>query len=110
MYWLAVLAVIAVAVVAASIVRTRQDLSWPKAATIGGLQAALLTAVLFLMWRPALVTQTLRPQENSVAVLLDTSASMSYGEGERSRLQQAVAVLGNDTLPALSADFKVDLF
>jgi len=110
MFWLAVLAAVAIAIVAASIVRMRQDLSWPKAATIGALQAALLIAVLFLMWRPALVTQTLRPQENSVAVLLDTSASMSYGEGDRSRLQQAVAVLGNDTLPALSADFTVDLF
>ncbi|HEX6994054.1 MAG TPA: hypothetical protein VF339_07880 [Gammaproteobacteria bacterium] len=110
MLWLALLAAVAVAIVAASIVRMRQDLSWPKAATIGALQAALLIAVLFLLWRPALVTQTLRPQENSVAVLLDTSASMSYGEGDRSRLQQAVAVLGNDTLPALSADFTVDLF
>src|SRR5690606_38640813 len=97
MFWLAVLAAVAVAIVAASIVRTRQDLSWPKAATIGGLQAALVIAVLVLMWRPALVTQTLRPQENSVAVLLDTSASMSYGEGDRSRLQQAVAVLGSET-------------
>jgi len=110
MFWLVLLAAVAVAIVAASIVRLRQDLSWPKAATIGTLQAALLVAVLVLMWRPALLTQTLRPQENSVAVLLDTSGSMSYGEGERSRLQQAVAVLGEETLPALSADFTVDLF
>ncbi len=42
------------------------------------------------LWRPALVTQTLRPQENSVAVLLDTSGSMLYGDEDTSRLQQAV--------------------
>src|SRR5690606_2571834 len=108
--WLAVLAVIAAVVVAVSVFRSRQDLAVPKAVTIGALQASLLIAVLVLMWRPALLTQTLRPQENSVAVLLDTSASMSYGEGERSRLQQAVAALGDETLPALSADFAVDLF
>lgn len=110
MVWLVILAAVAVAIVAASIIRLRQDLSWPKAAAIGALQASLLVAVLVLMWRPALLTQTLRPQENSVAVLLDTSASMSYGEGERSRLQQAVAALRDETLPALSADFTVDLF
>src|SRR5690606_31923793 len=80
MVWLALLAVAALAIVGASIARMRQDLSWPKAVTIGALQASLLIAVLVLMWRPALLTQTLRPQENSVAVLLDTSASMSYGE------------------------------
>lgn len=108
--WLVVLAAIAVAVVAVSLVRSRQDLAVPKAVTLGALQAALLVAVLVLLWRPALLTQTLRPQENSVAVLLDTSASMSYGEGERSRLQQAVGVLGRDALPTLAEEFDVQLF
>jgi uncharacterized membrane protein len=110
LFWLVLLAVLAAAVVGVSVVRSRQDLVWPKAVTVGAFQAALLIAVLVLLWRPALLTQTLRPQENSVAVLLDTSASMSYGEGERSRLQQAVAALGSDTLPALGDEFDVNLF
>jgi len=63
-----------------------------------------------LAWRPALVTQTLRPQENSVAVLLDTSGSMLYGEDDTSRLQQAVDSLAADALPQLEASFDVNLF
>ena len=108
--WLVALSVLAAAVVGASVWRSRQDLALPKAVTLGALQAALLIAVLVLLWRPALLTQTLKPQENSVAVLLDTSASMSYGEGERSRLQEAVTVLGRDALPALTEEFAVELF
>lgn len=108
--WLVVLAALAAAVVAISIIRSRQDLALPKAMTLGALQASLLIAVLVLLWRPALLTQTLRPQENSVAVLLDTSASMSYGEGERSRLQEAVNALNSRALPTLSEEFDVELF
>src|SRR5690606_8987150 len=52
----------------------------------------------------------LRPQENSVAVLLDTSSSMTYGEGEQSRLQQAVSALIESALPALEDTFTVDLY
>ena len=55
------------------------------------------------LWRPALVTQTLRPQENSVAVLLDTSGSMLYGDEDTSRLQQAVDSLTDSALPALES-------
>jgi uncharacterized membrane protein len=63
-----------------------------------------------LLWRPALVTQTLRPQENSVAVLLDTSGSMLYGDEDESRLQQAIDSLSDSALPALESQFTVDLF
>jgi uncharacterized membrane protein len=56
------------------------------------------------------VTQTLRPQENSVAVLLDTSGSMLYGDDDESRLQQAVDSLTENALPALQSQFAVNLF
>jgi uncharacterized membrane protein len=77
---------------------------------LGALQTALVAAVLVLLWRPALVTQTLRPQENSVAVLLDTSGSMLYGDEDTSRLQQAVDNLTESALPALESQFAVNLF
>ena len=82
----------------------------PKGLVAASSSRALVAAVLVLLWRPALVTQTLRPQENSVAVLLDTSGSMLYGNGDASRLQQAVDALSRDALPALESQFTVNLF
>ena len=109
--WLLVVLIVAAgALVAFGIVRRRESLSAAKLIVLGALQTALLAIILVLAWRPALVSQTLRPQENSVAVLLDTSASMLYGEGERSRLQQAIETLAEDALPDLQSAFDVKLF
>jgi uncharacterized membrane protein len=105
-------ALIAAAAVAIGIViwRRRAGLGVVRATILGALQTALIAALLVLAWRPALVTQTLRPQENSVAVLLDTSGSMLYGDNQTSRLQQAVDSLTDSALPALESKFAVNLF
>lgn len=100
----------AAAVIAVSLSRRRDTLSVPRLAAIGLLQVAMVAVVLTLLWRPSLSTQTLRSQENSVALLLDTSASMSYGEGEESRLQQAVAALDGGALDDLAELFEVRLY
>ncbi len=105
-----VLAAAAAVVVGVSIWRRRAGLGGVRATVLGALQTALVAAVLVLLWRPALVTQTLRPQENSVAVLLDTSGSMLYGDEDTSRLQQAVDSLSESALPALESQFAVNLF
>ncbi len=105
-----VLAAAAAVVVGVSIWRRRAGLGVVRATVLGALQTALVAAVLVLLWRPALVTQTLRPQENSVAVLLDTSGSMLYGDEDTSRLQQAVDSLSESALPALESQFAVNLF
>ncbi len=90
--------------------RRQPALGLVRVVALGALQTALLAALLVLVWRPALVTQTLRPQENSVAVLLDTSGSMLYGEGDKSRLQIAVDSLEANALPKLKSSFTVNLF
>ena len=109
--WLLVILIVAaVALVAVGLVRRREGLPATKLLVLGALQTALLALILVLALRPALVSQTLRPQENSVAVLLDTSASMRYGEGERSRLQQAIETLSERALPDLESAFDVKLF
>jgi uncharacterized membrane protein len=109
--WLLVaLAGAAAVVVGFTIWRRRAGLGVVRAVVLGTLQTALVAAVLVLLWRPALVTQTLRPQENSVAVLLDTSGSMLYGDEDESRLQQAVDSLTSTALPALESQFTVNLF
>jgi uncharacterized membrane protein len=109
--WLLVaLIALAAVAVAVMIVRRRSGLNPVRAAVLGLLQTALLAALLVLAWRPALVTQTLRPQENSVAVLLDTSGSMLYGEQDTSRLQEAIDDLSREALPELESKFDVNLF
>jgi uncharacterized membrane protein len=101
---------LAAALVAVVIARRRSGLGPARAAALGVLQTALIALLLVIAWRPALVNQTLRPQENSVAVLLDTSGSMLYGEQQTSRLQEAVDDLSRDALTALRSKFDVSLF
>jgi uncharacterized membrane protein len=111
--WLLVLLVIgAAAAVTVSLARRRGLLGAGKLAVIGVLQTLMIAIVLVLVWQPALLTQTLRPQENAVAVLLDTSASMGYSEaaGGESRLQQSVAVMEARVLPELERQFDLELF
>jgi uncharacterized membrane protein len=109
--WLLVALIAAAAVVVGiAIWYRRAGLGLVRATVLGALQTALVAGVLVLLWRPALVTQTLRPQENSVAVLLDTSGSMLYGNEDASRLQQAVDALSRNALPALESQFSVNLF
>jgi uncharacterized membrane protein len=109
--WLLVALIVAAAVaVGVSLKRRKLGLSALKLVTFGAIQTLLIAALLALVWRPALVTQTLRPRENSVAVLVDTSGSMLYGDGQRSRLQEAIDGLSADALPALKSNFDVNLF
>jgi uncharacterized membrane protein len=109
--WLLIALVGAAAVaVGVGLWRRQAALGAFKTVTLGVLQVALIGALLVLAWRPALVTQTLRPQENTVAVLLDTSGSMLYGEDGESRLEEAVDALDDGPLPALQSAFAVNLF
>jgi uncharacterized membrane protein len=109
--WLLVALIVAAAVaVGVTLARRRAGFATPKLVVLGALQTLLIAALLVLAWRPALVTQTLRPQENSVAVLLDTSGSMLYGDGTHSRLQEAVDALSTRALPDLKSNFNVSLF
>src|ERR1041385_4282838 len=43
---------------------------------IWALEAALMALLFVLLWHPAVRVATLRPQENVIAVLVDTSHSM----------------------------------
>ena len=109
--WILIALIVAAAVaVGVTLARRRAGFATGKLVALGVLQTLLIAALLVLAWRPALVTQTLRPQENSVAVLLDTSGSMLYGDGTRSRLQEAVDALSARALPDLKSTFHVSLF
>lgn len=55
----------------------RRKLSVHRRWAIGILQGVAATALLIMLWQPALLVSTTEPGENTVAWILDTSSSMS---------------------------------
>jgi len=109
--WLLVtLATIGTVALGFSIAQRRESLGIVKLAVLALLQGAMLSVLLILLWQPALSTEQLRARDNAVAVVMDTSGSMSYGDGEQSRLQQAAVALEEDVLGELDASLGVRLY
>ncbi len=71
------------------------------------LQALAVALVLTMVWQPALAIQSLKGRQNTVAVLVDTSRSMLFGEAGVSRLAQASSALSEQVLPALEEKFRL---
>src|SRR5690606_21368880 len=90
-------------IVAIVLTLLRRQLSWPRALTIGFLQAAFLALALLLLWRPVLNVEQIKDRENVVAVLVDDSGSMNTREAadKPTRREQAVAALGDGVLKAI---------
>jgi uncharacterized membrane protein len=109
LWLLAVSIAVAVVLIATTLWRRRQ-LGWKLLVPVGILQSLLAAAVLGLLWRPVLNVERVRDRENVLAVAIDGSASMAYGEAERSRLQEVAAALQNGTLAKLEDTFEVRLF
>ena len=110
--------VIAVCFIVASALfgRHTHNLAWWQRGVLASLQAALALGVIGLLAGPALETSTLQPGANSVAVLVDTSASMGFPNvvdgSDQTRLQAAVELVQQTLRPALSdvADVEVYTF
>lgn len=109
LWLLPTLALAGAAIIAASLLR-RRYLSIGRRAALGALQAAMLAIILFMLWRPVLLVERVKDRENVVAVVLDASASMAHGEGERSRLQESASALDSGALDAFRKSFGVHLF
>jgi uncharacterized membrane protein len=93
--------------VIAALVWKRSALRWWQHGLLGSLQIAMLALVLFVLWQPALVSERLLPGENAVAILLDSSASMTLNEGSGTRMQQAQALLSPEALDRLAATYSI---
>ena len=104
---LAALAAVALAWHARSV---RSRVAGPSLWAVWALQCVSAALVLALLWQPALAIQSLQNRKNAVAVLVDTSRSMSFGEDGVSRLARASGALAEQVLPALSQKFRVRLF
>jgi hypothetical protein len=73
-----------------------------RAMAIGLLAFVLLEPILSLVWR--------RMEEPVVALLVDTSVSMSISEGPRSRLAQAQGFLGSSALEEISSQNRLQTY
>lgn len=109
LWLLMALALLAALLIAGSLWR-RRDIGWPLLLPVGVLQSVLAALVLCLLWRPVLNVERVRDRENVLAVAIDASASMAYGEADRSRLQEVAAALQKGTLAKLEDTFEVRLF
>ncbi len=87
--------------------RRGRILSPSRMLVISALQLAMWALVLWVMWQPALLIKSLRSGENSVALMLDTSASMSVPDADATRMQQAKGVLGNAVFADLGRDYQL---
>jgi uncharacterized membrane protein len=85
-------------------------LSRTRALVVWSLETALVALILLLLWHPAISVATLRPQQNIIAVLLDSSRSMAIADDGRSRFEQASNLLKDGLLDSLGRRFQVRLY
>src|SRR6185312_4669457 len=78
-----------------------------RRALLATLQVLMLGLVLLVLAQPALRLATLAPGQNSIAVLLDDSASMTLREGTGTRLAQAQSLLDSPALVELGRRYRV---
>ena len=74
---------------------------------IGSLQLAMLALVLLVVWQPALVTERLISGENAIAVMLDTSGSMTFSDGQSTRMDKAQALLTDEGLAPIAETYNI---
>jgi uncharacterized membrane protein len=89
---LAVVAVIAVIGISIFLYRRHGFVRGYQLAAIWMLQIAMVALVVWVLAQPTLSTERLRAGENTVALVLDVSESMAFGNAE-SRFQQALRSL-----------------
>lgn len=104
---LAALILLAALLLGVSLWTRRKHLSSGKVWTLWALQTAVAALLLTMMWRPTLTVETINPGENTVAVLLDTSASMQVEANGTSRLAESIDNLDRSIIPELAQNFVV---
>jgi uncharacterized membrane protein len=109
--WLLILLIVAAGAALAWQVRRRGErFSLPKRAGVWALETALVALLLTLLWHPAVRVATLRPRQNVVALLVDTSRSMAMKESTQSRLDKVQAALSSGLMHDLESRFQVRIY
>jgi len=81
-----------------------------QAGSIWLLESLLISLLLVLLWRPAIVVAELKPEQNIIAVIVDDSRSMGIVENGAIREQQALKALRDGTLAQLQEKFQTRLY
>lgn len=79
-------------------------------ASLGSLQALMIMLLFLVVWQPALLTERLVRGENTVAILLDTSSSMTGVDSnatQGSRMDQALALLNEEGLREINETYTI---
>lgn len=111
--WMLVAAIAAVAVALAWLWwrrRTASRVNGRRAVALWVLQSALVAALLWMIWQPALRLASLKPQQNVVAVVIDDSKSMGTRENGVTRLEEVKKTLNGGLLSGLEKKFQVRLY
>lgn len=82
-----------------------------RAWLVWGLQSAMLSLVLVLLWQPAMLIGELSSQQNIIAVVVDDSRSMSIADSAgKTREAAAIAALENGVLAGLQKRFQTRIY
>ncbi len=109
--WLLGLAILAAAVgLGWHVLRRGERFSAIRQAAIWALETALVALLLAMLWHPAVRLATLRPQQNVIAVLVDTSRSMNLKESAESRFGKVQGALNNGLMHDLQSRFQVRVY
>jgi hypothetical protein len=113
--WVLLLLVLATAGGLAILIRARLPQAaapvrnW-RAGIIWFLQFIVATALLVLLWQPAITIAELKPQQNIIAVVVDDSRSMAIADRGTPREAQAAKALEDGTLAELQKKFQTRLY
>ncbi len=83
---------------------------WLRPLALGVLSWATLAVLLLMLWQPALSVSSLKLRQNVVAVVVDSSRSMSMPGQGTTRIAQARRLLDSSLLAALQARYPVRLY
>ncbi len=113
--WLLALLVVAAGVGLAVLIysrlpKTESNLRNWRAGVLWLLEFVLAAILLTLIWQPALVVAQLKPQQNIIAVLVDSSKSMATADQGMARETQAVNALQGGVLTSLQKEFQTRLY
>jgi uncharacterized membrane protein len=107
---LLLLATLAVAGLSAALWRHRGAATAGQLLAVWTLQLVMLALVAVLLLQPALKTEQLKPGENTVALVVDSSGSMAYGEGPRRfdvALESLAAAIPSDSTGLTKQHFTI---
>jgi len=82
-----------------------------RAWVVWGLQSAMLSLVLVLLWQPAMLIGELSSQQNIIAIVVDDSRSMSIADSNgKTREAAAIAALEGGVLSGLLKRFQIRIY